>query len=548
MRTKLGSPRQRLAFLLWDLADLIQSDERRRSFRAKAYRAAIWSLDQLSPDLGDSPEQILSVPGLGPGMVRLISEFRSDGRIAELDGLAMRYPAASGRLRRLPRMTASILRSLKVEAGVETADDLVVAIETGAAEAVKGVGKATMKRWLEVLELWYPDALPAHQASVLAGTMRSHLADMLGTRVAVGGEVRRVTEWVKRIDLLVETNDCRDTRRRVTSSVLGRHTKSDTETEVFESFAGLELSVVLTKPAGWGSGLIRVTGPPSHLHELGHVGTHSTEEEAYASVGARWVPPPTRETEPILSLPPDLILPEMIRGDLHVHSAASPDGRMTFEEIVERLSRAGLEYAVITDHTMGLRFGGLDGAGLRRQREEIDTVNSRYSGFTLLQGAEVNIDRDGVLDIDDGTLDSLDVVVAGVHSHFDLPEIEQTERVLRALGHPSVDVLAHPTGRRIGLRPPLRLDLGRVFESARRHGVALEANGHRDRLDLSSDLARRAMEEGVTLAADSDAHRPGEFVNLQNAVATLQRARVERRSVINALPLDEFREWLARRP
>lgn len=541
-----GSPRQRLALLLWNLADLIQVDERRRSFRAKAYRAAIWSLDELAPTLEDSADDILSVPGLGPGMVRLISEFRSDGRIAELEDLARRYPAESGRLRRLPRMTASILRNLKAEAGVETADDLVAAVETGAAAAVKGVGKATMERWLGVLELWHPDGLPAHQAAVLAATMRGHLASMLETRVAVAGEVRRVTEWVSRIDLLVETDDPTVTRQRLRSSVIGCPTESRASAEYFESFSGAELVVGLTSAAAWGSGLILATGPPAHLKMLGDFGDHRTEHEAYSALGAVWIPPPARETGN-LSVQPELILPEMIRGDLHVHSAASSDGRMSLDEVVEKLSGAGFEYAVITDHTIGLRFGGLDPNGLWRQRAEIEAVNRGYPDFELFQGAEINIARDGTLDIDDATLDSIDLVVAGVHSHFDLPETEQTSRVIRAMSHPAIRVLAHPTGRRIGLRASLRLEIRRLFEAAHRYGVALEANGHRDRLDLSSELARRAVDEGVMLAANSDAHRPGEFVNIENAVATLQRADVERRSVINALPHGEFREWLAHR-
>lgn len=546
MSTQPALPRQTLAFLLWDLADLIQADERRRSFRAKAYRAAIWSLDRLSPDLEDSSDQILSVPGLGPGMVRLISEFRAEGRIAELEELARRYPRESGRLRRLPRMTASILRSLKTEVGVETADDLLAAIETGAADTVKGVGAATKDRWLDVMDLWQREGIPSHQAAVLAGAMRTHLADMLDVRVAVGGEVRRVTEWVKRIELLVETEEPSDTRRWLRSSVVGRHVAGGESEETFESFSGLDLAVTLTSPPAWGSGLIRVTGPPAHLDQVGDVGVHRTEEEAYASVGAVWIPPPAREAES-LRVHPDLIRTGMIKGDLHVHSAASPDGRMRIDEIAERLTGAGYEYAVITDHTIGLRFGGLDAAGLREQREEIDQVNGRYPGFVLLRGAEVNIDRTGSLDIDDDTLASLDVVVAGVHSHFDLAESEQTSRVVRALSHPSVRVLAHPTGRRIGLRAPLRLEIGRVLEAARRHGVALEANGHRDRLDLSSELARRAVDEGVMLAANSDAHRIGEFANVGHAVATLQRAGVERLSVVNTLSLGDFRAWLADR-
>lgn len=414
-----GSARQSLASALWKLADLIQADERRRSFRAKAYRSAIWSLDHLAPDLGDSDEEILSVRGLGPGMVRLISEFRSEGRIAELDDLAQRYPAESGRLRRLPRMTASTLRSLKSEAGVETADDLVVAIETGAAAAVKGVGEATLQSWLDVLELSNPGAIPAHQAAVLSGMMRSHLAEMLGARVEVAGEVRRVTEWVDRIDLLVETEDRDGTGLVLRSSVIGRPTGSRESEECFESFSGVEVVVGLTSAAAWGSGLVRATGPPPHVRMLGDFGEFRTEQDVYSANGTVWIPPPARETALTLQVLPELILPGMIRGDLHVHTVASPDGRMSLDDVVETLSEAGYEYAVVTDHTIGLRFGGLDEAGLRRQGGEIEAVNSRHPGFALFQGAEVNIGRDGTLDIDDATLSSLDLVVAGVHSHFD---------------------------------------------------------------------------------------------------------------------------------
>jgi DNA polymerase (family X) len=542
------SARQSLAFALWNLADLIQADERRRSFRAKAYRSAIWSLDHLAPDLGDTDEEILSVRGLGPGMVRLISEFRSEGRIAELDHLSHRYPAESGRLRRLPRMTASVLRGLKAGAGVETADDLLIAIETGAAAATKGVGEATLQRWLDVLELWNPGALPAHQAAVLSGLMRSHLAEMLGARVEVAGEVRRVTEWVNRFDLLVETEDWESTRLVLRSSVIGCPKGSAESEEHLESFSGVDVVVTLTSAAAWGSGLVRATGPPSHVRMLGDSGEFRTEQDVYSANGTVWIPPPARESPQAIQVSPELILPQMIRGDLHVHSVASPDGRMSLDDVVETLSDAGYEYAVVTDHTIGLRFGGLDEAGLRRQRLEIEAVNMRHPRFALFQGAEVNIGRDGTLDVDDATLSSLDLVVAGVHSHFDLPEADQTERVVRALGHPAIRVLAHPTGRRIGLRPPLRLDVDRVLDAARRHAVALESNGHRDRLDLSSELARRAADHGVMFAANSDAHRPGEFANLDNAVATLQRAGVERPAVINALPLGEFRNWMAQRP
>jgi DNA polymerase (family 10) len=542
--TDSGSPRQKLAFLLWKLADLIQADQRRRSFRAKAYRRAIWSLDDLSPLLDDPNEHVLGVPGLGTGMVRLIEEYRSTGHLGELDDLLDSYPAEAGRLRQLPRMTPQILRGLKHEAGVETSRDLLASIETGGALLVKGVGEATAERWLDLLEGWPSEGVPAHQGWALAVLLRDHLRSRLGPRVEIGGEVRRVTEWVTRLDLLVQSADPQVVRQYVRSSVVGIAVGPATEThEVLSTPAGLDLHVEITPEAQWGTNLIRVTGPADHISSLEPLGAFGSESAAYASVGWGWVPPAARAPSPP---PPDLVDVGMIKGDLHIHSAASPDGRMSLDSIAASLIARGYEYAVITDHTIGLRFGGLDGDAIRRQKLDVERVGSSVPGLTLLQGAEINLDRDGTPDIDEETLDSLDLVVAGVHSDFDLSIEDQTRRVIRGLSHPAVRVLAHPTGRRVGLRAPLRLDIGRVVEAAVRYGVALESNGHRDRLDVSSELAQLAGEEGAVFVANSDAHRIGEFVNIENAVATLQRAGIGKRLVVNTLPRGEFLDWLSR--
>jgi DNA polymerase (family 10) len=541
--TDRGSPRQRLAFLLWKLADLIQADQRRRSFRAKAYRRAIWSLDDLSPLLDDSDDHVLAVPGLGAGMVRLIDEYRSTGHLSELDRLLSSYPAEAGRLRRLPRMTPQILRGLKQEAGVETPKDLVGAIETGGALLVKGVGALTAERWLDLLEAWPSEGVPSHQGWALAVILSNHLRSHLGTRVEIGGEVRRVTEWVTQLDLLIESADPRATRQYMRSSVVGIAVEPGAETpEVLVTPAGVDLHFEITPEAQWGTNLIRVTGPADHVANLEPMGAFRSESAAYSSVGWEWVPPAARASSPPA---PDLVDVGMIKGDLHIHSAASPDGRMSLDSIAGSLMAKGYEYAVITDHTIGLRFGGLDGDALRRQRLDVERVRSSLPGLTLLHGAEINLDRDGAPDIDEESLNSLDLVVAGVHSDFDLSIEEQTQRVIRGLTHPSVGILAHPTGRRVGLRAPLKLDLQRVVEAAVKYGVALESNGHRDRLDVSAELAHMAGEQGAVFVVNSDAHRIGEFDNIENAVATLQRAGIERRHVVNTLPRSEFLDWLA---
>jgi DNA polymerase (family X) len=266
-----------------------------------------------------------------------------------------------------------------------------------------------------------------------------------------------------------------------------------------------------------------------------------SESEIYKRNGRLWVPPAARALD--TQIAESVILNSQIKGDLHLHTDLSPDGRMSLSEIAAEATDREYEYILITDHTTGLRFGGLDGAGLDRQRGMIEQAREGFPDLLVLHGAELNIDRDGTLDIDDEALSRLDFAVAGVHSYFDLDRFEQTARVLKALGHPVVRVLAHPTGRRIGNRPALDLDIDAVIDAAIENQVALEVNGHRDRLDLSAGLAAMAVTAGAVLAANSDSHRIGEMSNVTNSVTTMQRAGIAASSVVNTMSVGAFREW-----
>ena len=537
--------RQRFGQGLWRLADLVQADDRSRSFRAKACRGAVWSLDELSPELEDPVEHMLSIPGIGSGVVRLIDEFRATGRIAQLDQLADRYPAEVADLRRLPRMTPAILRSMKAELGIETEGDLIAAIESGAVETLRGVGLVTAEKWAQVLDLRpAQSAIPSFRAAVYAEGLSRHLERHLGGRVWVAGAVRRVEEWVATIDLVAEVGDVAAARTFVEESALGFPTGSSQPDRVqLMLHAGVTVGVHLATAADLGLRLLVATGPPEHVDAVmgGTSGPQATEEAVYAARDMVWVPPPAR------GLPVEeaiaVVRASEIRGDLHLHSDWSPDGRMSLAQVLEEAVTRGYEYVLITDHTSGLRFGGLDEEALARQRESLHELRRVFPDLIVLHGAELNIGRDGELDIDDEALAVLDLAVAGLHSYFDLGREDQTRRVLRALEHPKVKVLAHPTGRRIGTRPAIELDMRAVIESAAAHGVALEVNGHRDRLDLSAGDVALAGSAGALLAANSDGHRVGEMGNIANSVATIQKAGVGPGSVVNTRPASEFLEW-----
>ena len=540
-----SSPRQDFGEALWRLSDLVRADERSRSFRAKAYRRAVWSLDDLAPDLSDPSEKALSVPGIGPGVLRLIEEFRENGTLELLERLAVLYPADSARIRRLPRMTPVILRALKGELGVDTSADLISAIEAEGVEALKGVGSATTERWARTLRLApSTTSIPSFQAYVLADALGTHLIRHLGGTVHTAGAIRRGDEWVESVDLVSGIDEVIVGHEFLEGTAVARFVGDGPTGEiVLQTHEDAAAHVHLVPPADVGGKLLEVTGPDKHAGPLlaGIDAEGLTEAEIYERNGRHWVPPAARALDPEIA--ERVVRNGQIKGDLHLHTDLSPDGRMSLYEIAAEATDRGYEYILITDHTIGLRFGGLDSAGLEHQRAIIEETRARFPDLLVLQGAELNIDRDGSLDVDDEALGRLDFAVAGVHSNFDLDRFEQTARVLKALSHPAVRVLAHPTGRRIGNRPALDLDIDAVIAAAVENHVALEVNGHRDRLDLSVEHAALAVAGGAVLAANSDAHRIGEMGNVANAVTTMQRAGIPSSSVVNTMSVGTFREW-----
>lgn len=539
--------RRGFARLLWRLADLVQVAETRRSFRAKAYRRAVWALDDI-PSLEIEEAAILDTPGIGPGVASLIREYRDTGGLNQLIPLEAAYPREARRLRRLPRMTPRMLRDLKTGLGVETVGDLLDAIESDATATIHGVGPETTGLWRRILTL-PPDrmAIPAYQAWALATDLAAHIHRHNRVEVEIAGGVRRVDEWVTRLDLVVVTDDREGAIEFLEESAVLTDVKagSDDVVEV-STHADVPVAIHLSGPAEAGTALISATGPELHLVRLGALSPHPTESEAYRDVGAPWTPPAARLLP--MGAAAETTRLEEIRGDLHLHTDASPDGRMAIETILNEAVGRGYEYVLITDHTLGLRFGGLGAAEIADQAHAIDQVRAGFPQLTVWHGAELNIGPDGSLDLDDAGLAMLDFAVAGVHSHFGLTRSEQTARVSTALSHPVVRVLAHPFGRRIGIRPCLDIDMDAVIASAIRHGVALEANGHRDRLDLPADWVATAAAAGALLAANSDAHRLGEMGNVANAVAILQRAGVTSDHVINTRDAAAMTQWISASP
>jgi DNA polymerase (family 10) len=263
------------------------------------------------------------------------------------------------------------------------------------------------------------------------------------------------------------------------------------------------------------------------------------------AIGLPWIPPELREDRGEIEAArghrlPVLVELKDIRGDLQMHTTAT-DGHATLAAMVEACRRRGYEYVAITDHTKAVRVaGGLDGAGFKRQFREIEALRRRVTGLTILKSAEVDILESGHLDLDEGTLAELDVVVVSVHSKFNMTREQMTARIVKALRHPRAHILGHPTGRLILQRDPYPVDLEVVVKAARDYGVLLEINAQPHRLDLSDVHAHMAREAGVKLVVSTDAHRVEELEAMRYGVDQARRGWCTKADVANTYPLKTF--------
>jgi DNA polymerase (family 10) len=398
-------------------------------------------------------------------------------------------------------------------------------------------------------------------------------------RLEVAGSYRRRRETVGDIDLLAIASDAaRVMEHFVAYPKLARVEMAGETRGRIALQSGLEVDLRILPRQSYGAALVYFTGSKEHnirlrkraierglrLSEYGVFReTDAVEEdderdpwagemvagveevEVYSAVDLPWIPPELREDRGEIEAAaaddlPELVELAQIRGDLQMHSTWS-DGKNSIEEMLAGCVAKGYEYFAMTDHSKALAMtGGLDAERVRQQWIEISEVQERHPEIRILRSQEVDILADGSLDQDDEVLEELDLVVISVHSLFDLPAARQTRRVLAALQHPQVDILAHPTGRLINKRPPFELAVDEVLHCAKEHGVAVELNAHPDRLDLKDDHLMLARELGLKIAVSTDSHRVQHLDLMRYGVEQARRAWLQPRDVLNCLPLAEL--------
>ncbi|MEN8238041.1 MAG: PHP domain-containing protein, partial [Actinomycetota bacterium] len=463
--------------------------------------------------------------------------------------------------------------SLQQHLGVIDVPGLQDALDRQLLRTLPGLGAKSeekIARSIELLGIHSNETrTPIHDAMEIANRVMTELATTTEiVRMEYAGSLRRLSETIGDIDILVAADD--------PASVMARFTELPGVTATLGS-GGTKASIVVddrmqvdlrvVPEENFGAAWMYFTGSKGHNIEMrqrslergstlneyslsslstGEAIAATTESEIYSALSLQWITPEVREGAGEIAAADAGTLPvpvriEDIKGDLHVHTDRSGDGRSSLTAMLDAASDRGLEYVAITDHGENLTMNGLSRAEMIEQHAEIEEQRALRPEMAILHGVELNIGADGSLDYDPEFLELFDMGVASVHSHFDLDPATQTARIIAAMENPAVTILGHPTGRKIGSRPGITFDPDAVLEAAVATGTALEINSSLQRLDLPANFLRRSVEvPGVRFVISSDSHHTSGFSNLRWGVSQARKGWVNAASLLNSLPKGEF--------
>ncbi len=568
---------QELAGLFHEMATLLELTGANQ-FRINAHSKVAGVLEDLPQDIGDI-ENPSSIAGIGKSSAAKIAEYLETGRIAAHDALLKEIPDGLLDVMAVPGLGPKTVRMFWQDGGITDITSLKEAIGDGSLELLPRMGAKSVGNIADSIAFMEKssgrvrlgEALPlAESIEGLLGTFSTH--------VAHAGSLRRGRDTVGDIDLLAvgDPNELAEsfcTMPGVTKVLARGDTKCSVRLE-----RGVQVDLRIVEEDAFGAAMLYFTGSKDHnvqlreraqsqslrLNEYGLFPDDGgdgppqdrgvaavaarTEEEIYTHLGLPWQPPEVREGRAEMALASTLDLIEIgdIKCDLHCHTTAS-DGQMSITELAAEAKRRGYHTVAVTDHSKSsAQAGGLDEDRLARHIDAIREVDAATDGIRVLAGSEVDILADGRLDYDDDVLATLDIVVASPHVALKQPPDKATKRLLRAIEHPFVHIIGHPTGRLINARPGLEPDMPTLVAAAVEHGTALEVNANSWRLDLRDTHVRAAVEGGAWIAIDTDAHAPIDFDQLRYGIMTARRGWLTSSGCINCMSAADLTTWLAR--
>jgi len=548
-------------------------------YKILAYRKAADSLRDYGGNVYDVWQEgrLTDIPGVGKAISEKIDELYTSGYLEYLDNLSEEVPPSLAELLEVPDLGPKKISQFWEELGITDLAGLEAAARGGELQNLPGMGQKSEAKILAGIEALSrrTTRTPLWKAWPAAEQLLAMLRQIPGVeKAAAGGSLRRMRETVGDLDLLVAAKDSSPVMEAFTNlpevfQVIGSgKTKSSVE---FNN--GLRAQLWVHPPERFGTALQYASGSKDHnvrLRELAlkqglslseHAFTSddqgeilcANEEQVYEVLGIPWIPPELREDRGEVQAAlagelPELIELSDIQSELHTHSTWS-DGKVTIKEMAFAARERGYKVLAITDHSPSLGITqGLGVADIKQQREEIAAAQEEFGdSILILQGAEVEIKADGALDYTDQVLAEFDIVFASLHVSLRQPGEQITQRMLNAIQNPNVDVIGHPTGRLIPDREGADLDMEAVFTAAAKSGLALEISAHPERLDLNDIHARRAIDLGILLSINTDAHSPGELDLMHFGVSTARRGWVEPQHVINTWDPEKLLDWLRNR-
>ncbi len=566
---------RQVADIFYEIADLV-AIKGEVIYRVLAYRKAADSIANLDRPIAELWEagQLKEIPGVGSAIAEKIDELFTNGRMTFYDKLAAQVPPSLVEVLHIPDVGPKKTQIMWQKLGLTTVAEVKAAAEAGRLRSLPGFGaksEAKILAGIEALARRVTDRVHMGIAYPAARDLVAALERLPQVqRVTFAGSLRRFRATIGDLDILAATDDCSGVMAAFGRLPQVEVVLSGGETKMrVRLLNGLEADLRCLERARWGTALQYFTGSQAHsvkLRELalkrgfslseyslkredGSEVLCAEEEEVYRTLGLPFVEPELREDwgeieAALAGRLPKLVSLDDIRGELHCHSTWS-DGQSSIEEMALAAEARGYQYLAISDHSQGLGMvGGLTPERLHQQKAEIKSVQAKLKRLQLLQGAEVEIKADSTLDFPDEVLAELDFVVASVHSGLRQDRDTITGRVVRAMRNPHVDAIGHPSGRILLQREESALDLDEALRVAAETGTIMEINADPARLDLDDVHVRRAVELGVRLVVNSDAHHPDHFENMRFGVATARRGWAGPEAVVNTLSLKALKAYV----
>jgi len=567
-----------LAKIFYEMAEYLQMKE--EGFRSVAYRRVASQLESMEEDIAGiyakgGLKALEQVPGVGKNIALKIEEYLKTGRVKSLSDLKKQIPIKLDEISAVEGMGPKKAKVLYEKLGIKNLKDLEKAAKTGKIAPLFGFGEKTEKNILEGIEF-----LKRDKGRSLLGYIMPSVEEILAKlsslkeveEISVAGSARRMKETIGDVDVLVASKKPEKITDFFVSlpGVVKVWSKGPTKSSV-RMKDGFDVDLRIVKPESFGSALQYFTGSKEHniatrkiaiskglkLNEYGVFEGKKkiagrTEQDVYKAIGLSYIPPEMREDTGEVEFSQENRLPKIIeyndvKGDLHCHSNWD-GGKHSIREMAGAAQKMGYEYIGISDHTKFLHIeNGLDEKQLLKQRKEIDELNKKFqipnSKFQILHGCEVNIMPDGSLDIKDEVLAKLDYVIAGVHSAMKIAKDKMTQRIIKAMKNPNVDIISHPTGRLLQKRDEYQIDFDKILKAAKDYNVVLEINSSPERLDLKDTNIRRTKEAGVKMVINTDSHRKDQLRLIKFGIAQARRGWAWKDDIINTQPVEELLKY-----